>query len=103
MTLADRKLPYATRSRVRLLSGKSAPLLGGPLGDRAPMNPSAMEAGHRQGGLVLQTGNESFVRPSVGVWITYSQGSAGGAAKYGSAFLTAADGHSGTVDRDIMI
>lgn len=61
--------------------------------------------GHHQAVVALHTGNENFVRPSVGSWVTYGLGSEaeslpgfvtinpivdkGGAANYGSAFLPA--------------
>ncbi|QDV17160.1 hypothetical protein Pan153_17950 [Gimesia panareensis] len=61
--------------------------------------------GHHQAVVALHTGNENFVRPSVGAWVTYGLGSEadslpgfvtidpivdkGGAANYGSAFLPA--------------
>lgn len=61
--------------------------------------------GHHQAVVALHTGNENFVRPSMGSWITYGLGSEaeslpgfvtinpivdkGGAANYGSAFLPA--------------
>ncbi|OYW19952.1 MAG: sulfatase, partial [Planctomycetales bacterium 12-60-4] len=61
--------------------------------------------GHQQAVVALHTGNENFVRPSVGAWTTYGLGSEadslpgfvtidpivdkGGAANYGSAFLPA--------------
>lgn len=61
--------------------------------------------GHHQAVVALHTGNENFVRPSFGSWITYGLGSEaeslpgfvtinpivdkGGAANYGSAFLPA--------------
>ncbi len=62
-------------------------------------------AGHQQATVALHTGNETFVRPSLGAWVTYGLGSIaedlpgfvtinpitdlGGAANYGSAFLPA--------------
>ena len=61
--------------------------------------------GHHQAVVALHTGNENFVRPSVGAWVSYGLGSEaeslpgfvtidpivdkGGAANYGSAFLPA--------------
>ncbi len=61
--------------------------------------------GHHQAVVALHTGNENFVRPSVGAWVTYGLGSEadslpgfvtidpigdkGGAANFGSAFLPA--------------
>ena len=61
--------------------------------------------GHQQAIVALHTGNETFVRPSVGAWITYGLGTLaedlpgfitidpiahpGGAQNYGSAFLPA--------------
>ena len=61
--------------------------------------------GHHQAVVALHTGNENFVRPSFGAWVTYGLGSEaeslpgfvtidpiddkGGAANYGSAFLPA--------------
>jgi hypothetical protein len=61
--------------------------------------------GHQQAIVALHTGNEMFVRPSVGAWVTYGLGSEaedlpgfvtinpisdqGGAMNYGSAFLPA--------------
>lgn len=61
--------------------------------------------GHHQAVVALHTGNENFVRPSMGAWVTYGLGSEadslpgfvtidpivdkGGAANYGSAFLPA--------------
>ncbi|QDU95938.1 DUF1501 domain-containing protein [Lignipirellula cremea] len=61
--------------------------------------------GHQQAIVALHTGNENFVRPSVGAWVAYGLGSEGenlpgfitidpisdkgGAANYGSAFLPA--------------
>ncbi len=61
--------------------------------------------GHHQAVVALHTGNENFVRPSVGAWVTYGLGTEaeslpgfvtinpivdkGGAANYGSAFLPA--------------
>lgn len=61
--------------------------------------------GHHQAVVALHTGNENFVRPSVGAWVTYGLGSEaeslpgfvtidpivdkGGAANYGSSFLPA--------------
>ena len=61
--------------------------------------------GHHQAVVALHTGNENFVRPSVGTWTTYGLGSEaeslpgfvtinpigdkGGAANYGAAFLPA--------------
>ena len=61
--------------------------------------------GHHQAVVALHTGNEDFVRPSFGSWVTYELGSEaadlpgfltidpvgdkGGAANYGSAFLPA--------------
>lgn len=62
-------------------------------------------ADHQQAVIALHTGNENFVRPSVGAWLTYGLGSEsenlpgfvtinpigdkGGAQNYGSAFLPA--------------
>lgn len=62
-------------------------------------------AGHQQATVAVHTGNPSFVRPSVGAWVTYGLGSEaddlpgfitlnplgdqGGAQNYGSAFLPA--------------
>ncbi|HND52636.1 MAG TPA: DUF1501 domain-containing protein [Pirellulaceae bacterium] len=67
-------------------------------------------AGHQQATVLVHTGNATFVRPSVGAWITYGLGSEaddlpgfvtvnplgdqGGAQNYGSAFLSAV--HQGT-------
>lgn len=61
--------------------------------------------GHQQAIVALHTGNENFVRPSLGAWVTYGLGSEaeslpgfvtidpipdkGGAMNYGSAFLPA--------------
>ena len=61
--------------------------------------------GHQQAIVALHTGSETFVRPSVGAWVTYGLGSEaddlpgfvtidpisdqGGAGNYGSAFLPA--------------
>ena len=61
--------------------------------------------GHHQAVVALHTGNENFVRPSVGAWVSYGLGceaddlpgfvtvdpiiDKGGAANYGSAFLPA--------------
>jgi hypothetical protein len=61
--------------------------------------------GHQQATVLLHTGSENFVRPSVGAWVTYGLGTEaqdlpgfitiepindlGGAANYGSAFLPA--------------
>jgi len=61
--------------------------------------------GHQQAIVALHTGNETFVRPSVGAWVTYGLGTLaedlpgfitidpiahpGGAQNYGSAFLPA--------------
>ncbi len=61
--------------------------------------------GHHQAVVALHTGNENFVRPSLGAWVNYGLGSEaenlpgfvtidpivdkGGAANYGSAFLPA--------------
>ena len=63
-------------------------------------------AGHQQATVTLHTGNETFVRPSLGAWVVYGLGSVaddlpgfitinplgdlGGAQNYGSAFLPAA-------------
>ncbi|MCS5702265.1 MAG: DUF1501 domain-containing protein, partial [Acidobacteria bacterium] len=62
-------------------------------------------AAHQQAIVAMHTGNENFVRPSMGAWVTYGLGSEaeslpgfvtinpvsdkGGAANYGSAFLPA--------------
>jgi hypothetical protein len=62
-------------------------------------------AAHQQATVALHTGNEQFVRPSLGVWLTYGLGTMaadlpgyvtinpiydnGGAQNYGSAFLPA--------------
>ncbi len=61
--------------------------------------------GHQQAVVAMHTGNETFVRPSVGAWVTYGLGceaddlpgfitidpisDLGGAGNYGSAFLPA--------------
>ncbi|MBL8827584.1 MAG: DUF1501 domain-containing protein [Planctomycetaceae bacterium] len=62
-------------------------------------------AAHQQASVALHTGNEQFVRPSLGAWVTYGLGTVaedlpgfitlnpindnGGAQNYGSAFLPA--------------
>jgi hypothetical protein len=98
--------PFQPRGESGLMISDAFPELARQADDLCLLNGMhTNNPGHHQAVVALHTGNENFVRPSLGAWVTYGLGSAaeslpgfvtidpigdkGGAANYGSAFLPA--------------
>jgi hypothetical protein len=97
---------FKPRGRSGLMISEAFPELARHADDLCLINSATTNnPGHQQAVVALHTGNEMFVRPSMGAWVTYGLGSAardlpgfitlnpigdlGGAMNYGSAFLPA--------------
>ena len=97
---------FKPRGQSGLMISEAYPHLASHADDLCLLNGmNTNNPGHHQAVVALHTGNETFVRPSVGAWVTYGLGSEaeslpgfvtinpigdkGGAANYGSAFLPA--------------
>lgn len=98
--------PFQKRGESGLMISDAFPHLAGHADELCLLNGmQTNNPGHHQAVVALHTGNENFVRPSVGAWVTYGLGSEadslpgfvtidpivdkGGAANYGSSFLPA--------------
>ena len=98
--------PFKPRGESGLMISEAFPALAKQADELCLLNGmQTNNPGHHQAVVALHTGNENFVRPSVGAWVTYGLGSEaeslpgfvtidpiqdkGGAANYGSAFLPA--------------
>ncbi len=98
--------PFSPRGRSGLMISDAFPHLAAHADDLCLLNGMRTKSnGHQESVVLLHTGNERFVRPSMGSWIVYGLGSdaedlpgfitinpignLGGAMNYGSAFLPA--------------
>jgi uncharacterized protein (DUF1501 family) len=98
--------PFHPRGQSGLMISDAFPFLSQQADELCVLNGmQTNNPGHHQAVVALHTGNENFVRPAVGAWVTYGLGSEadslpgfvtidpivdkGGAANYGSAFLPA--------------
>lgn len=100
------ELKFSARGQSGLMISEAFPELAQHADDLCLLNGMRIDTnGHHQGVVRLHTGNEMFVRPSMGSWVVYGLGSEaedlpgfitinpisnlGGAGNYGSAFLPA--------------
>ena len=97
---------FKPRGKSGLMISDAFPCLAEHADDLCLLNSvTTKNPGHQQAVVALHTGNENFVRPSVGAWVSYGLGTEandlpafvtidpigdqGGAMNYGSAFLPA--------------